>query len=151
MRSMDLDEEAQQKMSDHPTQEEQTQRVVADFIEAFSRGDAAGVEQALADDATWWIMGAVDGISGTQEKALFVQMFVELSKAFTTGAVSMKPLAWTIQGERAAVEAESYGELIAGGVYANKYHFLFTVRDGKIASVKEYSDTEHLRETFGAA
>jgi ketosteroid isomerase-like protein len=48
------------------------------------------------------------------------------------------------EGDRVAVEAESYGELRNGRVYAQEYHVLMTIRDGKIAAVREYMDTAHV-------
>jgi len=41
------------------------------------------------------------------------------------------------------MEVESHTETNTGRVYNNFYHFLIRVRDGKIASVKEYLDTMH--------
>jgi ketosteroid isomerase-like protein len=38
---------------------------------------------------------------------------------------------------------------VAGNIN-NLYHFLFTLRDDKIASVKEYLDTEHTTAVFVA-
>ncbi len=58
------------------------------------------------------------------------------------------PLAFTAEGERVAVETESYSEMNNGKVYNNLYHFVFVVRDGKIHEVKEFLDTEHTRAVF---
>ncbi len=54
------------------------------------------------------------------------------------------------QGDKVAVEAESFAELVNGKVYQNKYHFLFEIRDGQIYRVKEYMDTMHAYQTFYA-
>ena len=48
------------------------------------------------------------------------------------------------------METESYAELTNGRVYNNLYHFVFIVRDGKIAGVKEFLDTEHTTAIFVA-
>ena len=42
-----------------------------------------------------------------------------------------------------AVEAESYGEHPCG-VYKNKYHFKFVVKNNLVVEAKEYMDTHHL-------
>ncbi|WP_203556975.1 nuclear transport factor 2 family protein [Bacillus sp. B15-48] len=65
-----------------------------------------------------------------------------------SGAIRLTPLAITAEGNRVAVETESYTELTNGRVYNNLYHFLFIVEDGKIQKVKEYLDTEHTRDVF---
>jgi ketosteroid isomerase-like protein len=54
----------------------------------------------------------------------------------------------TAEGDRVAVEAKSFATMEDGRVYANSYHFLLTVRDGKVTTVREYMDTIHARETF---
>ena len=48
----------------------------------------------------------------------------------------------TAEGDRVAIEAESRGEHVSGKTYANQYHFLMRLRDGKIIEFKEYMDTE---------
>ena len=52
------------------------------------------------------------------------------------------------EGDRVAVEAESYGELRNGRVYAQEYHVLMTIRDGRIAAVREYMDTAHVQAVW---
>src|SRR3954452_6487800 len=54
----------------------------------------------------------------------------------------------TAEADRVCVEAATYGELSAGGVYENMLHFLFRVRDGKVAEMKEYMDTKHAADTI---
>jgi len=48
------------------------------------------------------------------------------------------------EGDKVALEVESQGELHNGRIYNQEYHFLMTIGDGKITSVKEYLDTQHL-------
>ena len=59
------------------------------------------------------------------------------------GGLRVTPKGITAEGDRVAVEAESYAKMKNGKTYQNTYHFLFIVRDGKIQSVKEYLDTIH--------
>jgi ketosteroid isomerase-like protein len=56
--------------------------------------------------------------------------------------------AMTAEGERVAVEAESFGTHASGLPYHNTYHFLVVVRDGKIRRFKEYMDTMHADEVL---
>jgi ketosteroid isomerase-like protein len=123
-------------------------QLVAEFMEVFSAGDVEGILGFLADSATWWVAGTMEGISGTKDKAAFGQMLSAISESTRTGAIRLTPHAWTAEGDRVAVETESYTELKNGRVYNNLYHFLFEVRDGKIQSVREYLDTEHTSAIF---
>jgi uncharacterized protein len=132
------------------SREEANKALVAEFMEVFSAGDVEKILSFLSDSATWWVAGTIEGISGTKDKAAFGEMLSSLSGLATTGAIRLTPHAWTAEGDRVAVETESYCELRNGRVYNNAYHFLFTVRDGQIQSVKEYLDTEHTRAVFVA-
>src|SRR3546814_883084 len=117
-------------------------------MEVFSTGDVEAILDFLDDSATWWVGGTIEGISGTKDKAAFGQMLSELSGLATTGAIKLTPHEWTAQGDRVAVETESYCELQNGRVYNNHYHFVFVLRDQKIVAVKEFLDTEHTRAVF---
>lgn len=128
--------------------EQQNKELIADFMEVFSKGDVEAILSYLSPTATWWVAGTIDGISGTKSKAEFGEMLSSLSTATTTGVIRLTPLAWTAEGERVAVETESYAEMTNGRVYNNLYHFVFVVRDSKIESVKEFLDTEHTRAVF---
>jgi ketosteroid isomerase-like protein len=46
------------------------------------------------------------------------------------------------------VEAKSFMTTRTGKDYRNEYHTLFKIRGGKVLSVKEYSDTKHVMDTF---
>jgi ketosteroid isomerase-like protein len=52
------------------------------------------------------------------------------------------------EGDQVAVEAESYGELRNGRVYNNLYHLLLEIRGGKISTVREYYDTQHVHAVW---
>ncbi|MBD0862007.1 nuclear transport factor 2 family protein [Gordonia sp. zg691] len=127
---------------------QQNKALVAEFMEVFSSGDVDAILSFLAPNATWWVGGTIDGISGTKNKEEFGAMLAGLSATTKTGAIALKPLAWTAEGDRVAVETESYSEMANGRVYNNLYHFVFVVRDGKIHEVKEFLDTEHTRAVF---
>lgn len=128
--------------------EDQNKQLIEEFMKVFSGGDAEAILSYLDDSATWWVAGTMEGVSGTMDKATFGGLLSGLSAGTKTGAIALTPKAWTVQGERVAVETESYSELNNGRVYQNLYHFLFVVRDGKIHAVKEYLDTEHTRAVF---
>ena len=54
----------------------------------------------------------------------------------------------TAEGDRVAVEYQGNTPLKRGGSYANTYHSLFVVRNGRIASGREYYDTAYSRSIF---
>ena len=130
--------------------EERNKQTVTEFMTVFSSGDVDKILASMTDDATWWVAGNIPGISGTKDRAGFGEMLGGIAENTTTGAIRLTPLAFTAEGDRVAVETESYAELKNGRVYNNLYHFVFVVRDGKIASAKEFLDTEHTTAVFVA-
>ncbi|MGN7227277.1 nuclear transport factor 2 family protein [Dietzia maris] len=134
--------------NDENRSKEHARAVVERFMEVFSRGDVDEILSCLTDDATWWVAGTLDGISGTKNKSEFGEMVGSISSNSTTGAIGLTPQAWTVDPPRVAVETESYCELKNGRVYNNIYHFLFEVDGDKIRRVKEFLDTEHTRAVF---
>ena len=121
---------------------------MADFVSAFSRGDIDGVLDRMSDDATWWVAGRIEGMSGTNTKPQLGVLLRQCKPLYRAGALTITPSSMIAEGDRIAVEADSYAELASGGVYANQYHFLITFRDGLVQGVREYSDTHHMAETF---
>ena len=121
---------------------------VREFFEAFSRGDIDGVLARMTDDATWWVAGRIEGMSGTNTKPQLGALLQAVKPMYTQGALQITPTSMIAEGDKVAVEAKSYAELVNGGVYANEYHFLIGLRDGLVQSVREYSDTHHMLQTF---
>lgn len=121
---------------------EQNKQTVKHFMDVFSSGDVAATLALMADSAIWWVAGTMP-ISGTYDKAAFGKLLAGVAATCKGGAIRLVPKAFTAEGERVAVETESFASLNNGRSYNNHYHFLFTVRDGKIAGVKEYLDTMH--------
>lgn len=128
--------------------EQHNKELVEQFLETFSRGDVDGVVDGLADDATWWVFGSVEGLSGTYSKAEMAAMLPGFTTLYKTGALAIKPSGMIAEGNKVAVEAEGYAELNDGRVYNSGYHFLFEVEGEKVKRVKEYLDTEHARSVF---
>jgi uncharacterized protein len=102
----------------------------------------------LSDDSSWWVSGTVEGISGTYNKAETLALLEQVTQVYKTGALKIVPSNMIAEGNRVAVEAESYAELHNGKIYNNFYHYVFDLEGGKIKSFKEYMDTQHVRDTF---
>lgn len=128
---------------------EANKQTVTKFMEVFGSGDVDAVMDMMTDDATWWVAGTIPGFSDTWSKEAFRGLLSGVSDTCST-PITLTPKAFTAEGDRVAVETESHAEVKNGRTYANQYHFLIIVRDGKIASVKEYLDTQHTYDTFVA-
>ncbi len=125
---------------------EKNKEIVREFMKHFSAGDMKTALGLMADSATWWIAGSFP-LSGTKSKAEFAALLEQLGGVLPEG-VRLTPKAFTAEGDRVAVEAESFARHSNGKIYQNQYHFLFEVRDGKIEAVREYMDTMHTNDVF---
>lgn len=125
---------------------EENRKVVEKMLAAFTAGRMDEVLGSLSDSATWWIAGTFP-LSGTKTKKEFAELVGGIGDT-VEGTLRLSPKAWTAEGDRVAVEVESYAKLKNGRVYNNFYHFLFEVKNGKIQKVKEYLDTMHANATF---
>lgn len=122
--------------------------IVARFFEIFSSGDVAALLDAMAEGSSWWVSGRLEGMSGRYDKASFGPLVEGAKAIYRNGALRITPVSMIAEGDRVAVEAQGYAELADGRVYDPQYHFLVTLRDGKVFEVREYMDTLHARETF---
>lgn len=121
---------------------ENKQTVLA-FLKSLSTGQPDA--RLLCDDAHWWVPGM-----GTIDRA----GFFAISDAFQSYAkdpVTMEISAVTAEEDRVAVEASGRTELKDGRIYANTYHFLFRLRDGKILEAREHNDSQVPAALFGNA
>ena len=125
---------------------EDNKALVTRFWAAFSASRFDEALAMLSEDATWWVAGKTV-VSGTYPKPKFAELVGGIASQAPEG-LSVKPTHLTAEGDSVAMEAESYGKFANGRVYNNFYHFLIRIRDGKICSVREYLDTEHVTATF---
>ena len=129
---------------------EQNRQLALDFYRRFDGGDIAGVLELMADDCSYWLAGKA-GTSPTagvaHTKAQMAEIFERMAQHLE-GPLRMTVKSTVAEGDKVAVEAESRGQLRSGRVYNQEYHALMTIRDGKIAAVREYMDTEHVLATW---
>lgn len=129
---------------------EDNKRVVREFCDDFRKSNAEGLIDAMTDDATWWVNGKphLFPSSGTKTKEEAANMFRNMFSAYTDG-LDMRIVSIIAEDDIVATETRSHATTKTGKVYANEYALLFTIRDGKIAKVREYTDLLHVLEVFG--
>lgn len=90
----------------------------------------------LSDDCTWWTP------NNSWSKAKMSDLSRDLSADLDEPLV-MEVGTITAEGDRVAVEVRSRARRKNGVPYANQYHFLFCLANGRITSVREHCDTAH--------
>lgn len=125
---------------------EENRAFVLEFIGYVSDGNVQKILDSMADDAQWTIMGypEISPSACTRNKAEVKELFEGLADMFPDG-LSTTPRGVTADGDRVAVETETYGVLPGGKVYNNFYHMLYEVKDGKIQNVREYTDLNYVQ------
>jgi uncharacterized protein len=128
---------------------ELNKKVAAELFARFDAMDLAGALDLLTGDATWWIVGRKADLpaAGEHTKEQIGRLLHNMGRQLKNG-LRMTVRGMIAEGDRVAVEVESRGELQNGRVYNNQYHFALTMRDGKIAEVREYLDTQHVHATW---
>ncbi|SHO53407.1 nuclear transport factor 2 family protein [Desulfopila aestuarii] len=128
---------------------EHNKEKVREFFQRFVAADVQGALSLLDESVVWRAMGRDGGLpmSGEMDKAAIADLIVAVKDAFPD-SMNLTPIGWTAEGGRVAVEMESFGIKGNGTVYNNLYHFLVIMKEGKIALVKEYMDTCHVKKVF---
>ena len=118
------------------------------MFEAFEKDfrDPEKILEHVAEDGEFWVPGTTP-YSGTTTRAEKAKQLERL-KDVTDHGERLTATGWTIENNRAAVEAVSYMKMKNGKEYRNVYHFLFEFRGDKIIKMKEYMDTAYMMETL---
>lgn len=128
---------------------EANKQLVRELFARFSVNDIAGALELLADDVSWWIAGkpGAQPACGEHDKVWMAGLFGRMVSQFD-GPTQMTVRGLIAEGDKVAVEVVGDGKLRDGRCYQNEYHLLLTIRDGEIAAVREYLDTQHVVATW---
>lgn len=123
--------------------------VVERFVGALASGDEAVIRDCFAADATWWLAGDLP-ISGTHTGAdnILADFFGVAQRRFAPGSVTLRPGAVVGGGDHFVADWTVTGTSRLGRAYRNDYLASIEVRDGKIASVREYTDIQHVADVL---
>ena len=116
---------------------EENKKVALEYFHKFNSNDAKQMATILSDDLDWHFMG-FSPLSKTVDK---VTLLSAASSAFA--AEKKTPITMTVkemiaEGDRVAVEAESYMEPKEGPPVRNQYHYAFTIKDGRVKTGRVY-------------
>lgn len=118
------------------------------YFAALARNDVEGMSELMTDDATWWIVPGTK-FSGLHTKAEFLAN-IPMLYANAASGLEMEFREITAEDDRVAIVAKGNLPMKDGRAYQSNYNFLLHMRDGKIASGKEFLDPIHVNKIFGA-
>ena len=118
---------------------EESKDIAMKFFEALSSGSESYLD-FYNDDSIIWTAGD-NAIGGTRTKREIIDFAQGILSAFPSGII-FNITGITAENERVAVEVSGEAIHVSGKPYNNKYHFLLTIKNGKILELKEYMDTQ---------
>ena len=118
-------------------------QTVKDFFAAIGRGDKEALLALVAEDIEWIIPGEDWPLAGTHRgHAVVADLFQKASEMEISYS---EPPEFVAQGDRVLVVGFARGRIKATNrTFEDDWVFAITVRDGKVAHIQEYVDTQAL-------
>lgn len=118
-------------------------QTVQDFFAAIGRGDQEALLALVADDIEWIIPGEDWPLAGTRHgRAGLADLLETASKSIET---STEVREFVAQGDRVLVVGVAQGKIkTTNKTFKDDWVFAITVRNGKVANIREYIDTQAL-------
>jgi ketosteroid isomerase-like protein len=128
---------------------DKNKQTIKKYFEVVNRGDKEAILKCLTDDFVFKGMGRhPDWMRYQWGREAFADAPREMSTKMKKPIV-MNLRGMIAEGDRVAVQADSYAEMNNGKIYDNAYHFVFTFKDDKIREVLEYCCTYTVFDVFG--
>jgi ketosteroid isomerase-like protein len=127
----------------------ENKQLISEYFGSLAKADYPAAIGKFADDITWWVLPS-SPMGGTYEgKDAVLGLFASGTGLYDPNVpLAPEVVGMVAEGDMVAVELVITGRSAKGREYRNHYHFLFTVRDGKIRAVKEYVDTLYAQKVL---
>lgn len=125
--------------------------VVQGYLDALLAGDLEGIRACFAPDATWTIYGDLPIAGPWHGRDAIVDDFLgtvgwDLFEAGSGPEFEFPTLIG--EGNTVALEWRVTARSAAGADYRNHYCGIFVVADGRIATVREYLDSDYAKRVL---
>jgi uncharacterized protein len=127
--------------------------VVKRTLEAIARVDTEGIVNTFQDDVIWDVVGGDYLPAGHryQGKKAVLQDFLigtVLSLFDFKAPFKFEVTSFHADGDTVIVEWSLAARTVRGRDYQNSYCLIFTVKDGLIQSIREYTNTEYAKRVL---
>ncbi|MFF7335996.1 nuclear transport factor 2 family protein [Streptomyces sp. NPDC008163] len=125
--------------------------VVLDYMKTLAAGDMDRLRAFFDADVTWTLAGDLP-VSGTWTgpDQIFDEFVAAMTARLVPETVEIEFLGAIAEGERVLAEWNTRALTRKGARYDQHCLAVFTVRDGRIASVREHFDTLHAHDVVFA-
>ena len=130
---------------------EESLQAVKNGFAAFSRGDMPGLLDLMAEDVEWHIPDSGTPLAGTYRgRDGVASFFQKLSAEWET--LDFQPREFIADGDRVLVVGSERARVKATNKTAElEWVMSFTVRNGKVAVYRQYSDTKAIADAYQPA
>ena len=126
-------------------------QLVKEGYAAFGRGDLPGLLSLLAEDVVWDVPGEGLPIAGTYRGRDGVASFFEKLRQ-EADILEFQPREFLADGDRVLVVGWERMKVKATGRGAEiDWVMTFTLRNGKIAAFRQYTDTKAIADAYASA
>jgi hypothetical protein len=122
------------------------ERAVLSFLDTLSTGELERIRAWFVPDAVWQVQArAIPGAGTHKGRDVIVDKFLApIRGMFVPGDPKIQVRALASKGPLVLAEIRGTGRLADGRPYDNLYAWAFEVRDGKIATIREYMDSHYI-------
>ena len=127
---------------------EANKAIAREYFARIAAGDAQGTADLFTEDGVIWVLGNTQLPSETRGREAIAGLIGMLPQIFPETGLKVVCDQFTAEDDRVAIIGHSEAMHASGKPYNNSYHFLLTIRDGKIVESREYLDTELVTDVF---
>jgi ketosteroid isomerase-like protein len=123
---------------------EENKALVREYFRRMQAGEPT-VAEMMTEDVTWWVPQSSE-LGGTHRGKAAVLALMGKGVDLYQLPLRVEIEEMVAERDQVAVQLVVEAKTAAGLPYRNDYHFAFRLRDGKLASVREYVDTKYAQE-----
>ena len=124
---------------------EQNKTLVTETWNALVKGDVKAAFANMSDEVSWLIPGNLP-VSGLKKGKPGILEFLRGAAKLFPGGLKSEIRRVYADGDVVIIELTNRGKLANGRDYENEYCFIYEIEGGKIRRVREYVDTQKVKE-----
>jgi ketosteroid isomerase-like protein len=114
-----------------------------------AKGNGRPFLDALAEDASWTVTGTTGWSKTYRGKPAILNELIAPLLRVMAPPLKTHARRFIAEGDIVVVEARGQNVTRDGRPYENDYCYVFEFRDGRVAALTEYADTELFRSALG--